>query len=71
MTIIKFPTQRHTTIPPDSLLDDAYEKLNTAIIIGWNQDDMLYFSSSESNRMEILWLLELAKQVLMDPEEDI
>ena len=40
--------------------------LSSIIVIGWDSEDKLFLSSSEAKKSELLWLLEKAKQCLMD-----
>jgi len=52
-------------IQADIVLKAAFEEMKGAIVIGYDNNDELYFASSYAGRGKILWLLEQAKQVLM------
>lgn len=50
---------------PERVLGRAAEaRLDSALVIGWDGDE-LYFASSIANGAEVLWLLEEAKAQLM------
>lgn len=52
-------------IPAEVILEKAKEPLKAgAIVLGWDQDDNLYFASSFASAGSILLLLELAKHEL-------
>ena len=54
-------------IPPEKILGGALEgNLSEAMVLGYDQDDEFYFSSSTGNIADMLLLLERAKQLLMD-----
>lgn len=54
-------------IPVQKVLQAALDlNLTSAIIIGYDQNGEEYFSSSEPDGAEILWLLERSKQRLID-----
>lgn len=44
--------------------------LDSVVIIGWNKDGEMFFSSSMGNGPECLWLIEKAKQSLLKAGED-
>ena len=51
---------------PDALLKVAQDKLESVVIIGFDKDGDLFFSSSESDGGAVLWLMELAKKELLE-----
>jgi hypothetical protein len=57
-----------TTLPlqPDRVLTSALGKLDNAVVIGWDKDGELWFASTEAGGPEVLWLLEKAKQALLE-----
>ena len=58
-------TSQH--IPVERVLDAAKERLNeTCLVLGWDEDDLLYVASSTSNAPELLWMIEKAKQALLE-----
>ena len=55
-------------IPVDKVLEEAKEKLDGVVLIGWDMDGDLYAASTYSDGGEVLWLLEKAKQSLLEAE---
>lgn len=53
-------------INPDKILDSAKDKLDSGIVIGWDKDDEFYIALSITKKSEIIYLLELAKQEILD-----
>ena len=57
-------------IPADRVLQGAMDEgLETAIVVGWDQDGELYFSSTTADGGNVLWLFELAKKGLLEDAE--
>ena len=56
-------------IPVDRVLEEAKEKLDTCILIGYDKWGDLYFASTVSDGGDVLWLLEKAKQALMNVDQ--
>lgn len=52
-------------LPVDSVLEEAKEQLESAVLIGWDNNGDLYFASTLADGGDVLWLLEKAKQMLM------
>jgi len=53
--------------PVERVLDLAKDELqNGCVILGWDEDNELFFASSIADGGEVLWLLEQAKQALLD-----
>jgi len=55
-------------LDPDIVLENTKGKLNNFVIIGWDLEGELYFSSTKADGGDILWLMEKAKQALLDVE---
>lgn len=53
-------------LPPDKMLAKAKGKLDDVIIIGVDKEGDLYFSASKADGGNALWLLEKAKQALLE-----
>ena len=54
-------------IPAEKILTKAIEaNLDTAIVVGFNQDGSLYFSSTTGDAGTCMFLFELAKRSLVD-----
>jgi len=57
-------------IPAGRVIDGAKEAdLETALVIGWDEDGEFYFASSKADGGCVLWLLELAKKELMGDDD--
>lgn len=57
-------------IPVDRILSAAIEAdLETAVVVGWDQDGNIYFASSSGYGPDVLWLLEKAKASLLTADE--
>lgn len=55
-------------LPPDRVLENAKEKLKSVVIMGWDQDDEIYFASSLADSGDVMWLMEWAKKKLLEVE---
>ena len=53
-------------ISPETVLEAALDKLQDAVVIGYDKEGEFYFASSKASGPEVLWLLELAKTFLID-----
>lgn len=52
---------------PNIMLEAAARAgLTDVVIIGWDKDGNLFFSASNGNGPECLWLIEQAKKALLD-----
>lgn len=51
---------------PDIVLENTKGKLDNFVIVGWDKEGELYFSSTKADGGEVIWLLEKAKQALLD-----
>lgn len=64
--VTDFPgVSRINTPVPKIMADAAGAKLETAVVIGWDKDGEFYFSSSEPNGAEVLWMLMAAVHELI------
>ena len=60
-----FPGQG--TYDADAMLDAARNAgLEDVVIIGWDKDGELFFSSNQESKPMILWLLKQAESFLLD-----
>jgi hypothetical protein len=54
-------------IPVERVLENAKDLVkDTVVVIGWDEDGGLYFASSKADGGDVLWLLEKAKQALLE-----
>ena len=61
-----FPGITNKDFDADVMLEAASgQGLDSVIVIGWDKDGDLFFSSSMSDGPEALWLLEKAKAALL------
>jgi len=66
--VVKFGGETRLDIDPNDVLEGAKDKLQNVIVIGWEDDKegSFWFASSQASGPEVIWLLELAKQRLLD-----
>ena len=69
--VIDFPGYTTLDSEPDMVLEKAKGQLNTALVLGWTDDDEIYFAGSTSNSADIVYLLEFAKQFFWELQEDM
>ena len=56
-------------IPPEDILEQAKGTCTDAVLVlGYDDDGAMYFSSSSADGGEVLWLLEQAKLALLTVE---
>jgi len=53
-------------VPIDHVLKEAQGKMISGVVIGYTEDDGLYFACSFGLTSEVSWVLEQAKAMLMD-----
>lgn len=54
-------------LPTERVLEEAKGRCKRGVLIlGWDDDDTLYFASSIADGGEVLWLMEKAKQALLE-----
>lgn len=69
--VIDLPVATTLPIPPERVLNAALAPgLERVLVVGWNPDGTMYFAGSHSDAPENLWLLELAKGVLLGRGSD-
>ena len=54
---------------PDIVLENAKGKLSNFVIMGWDKEGELYFASTFSDGGNVLWIMEKAKQALLNAGE--
>lgn len=52
-------------IPIEKVLDAAKDELTGVVLLGWDNNGELYFSSTMADGGEVIWLLEKCKQLLL------
>lgn len=56
-------------IPPERVLEAAKERCTSvAIVVGWAEDEEVYFAMSTGDPMAVLYALESAKFMLMNQQ---
>jgi hypothetical protein len=54
-------------IDPERILNRALaEEPESILVVGWSKDGSLYFDRSMASLPEALWLMEMAKKILLD-----
>ena len=70
-TVINFPGETRLETPiPKVLAHAAGANLTDCVVIGWDKEGDLFFSSSSPSGPEVLWLIEQAKKSLMGVYDD-
>ena len=65
--VVDFPGITRLDLPPNKVMANAMKAgLESAIIIGENEDGDLIFFLSQADAADALWLLEKAKKALLD-----
>lgn len=65
--IIPFTGVTKLDLPPDRILDQAMDKLEGVVIIGWEKETgELYTASSLADGGEVIWMLEKTKLKLLE-----
>ena len=68
--VINLSVETSLDIPVDRILSAAIEAdLETAVVVGWDQDGNMYFASLSGYGTDVLWLLEKAKASLLTADE--
>lgn len=67
--VIELDCYTRLDLPPDKILENAKEKLNSVVLIGWDEQGELYFAGSYADARDVLWIIEKAKQLLFKIEE--
>lgn len=64
--VFNFPRGEHAyQVNPDEILREAEEKLDFALVLGWDKDDCLYLTMSENRSADIIYILEKAKHIIL------
>jgi len=67
--VIKFDGLTKLDLPPDQILEEAKDKLQGCMVIGYETNGDLYVASSYADARDILWVLEQVKAVLFEMEK--
>lgn len=68
--IINFPRPKYGPIPVEDVIQGAVEaKMKDIVIIGYDENGMEYFASSNADGGVVLWLLERLKKMLLEVPE--
>lgn len=54
--------------PVDYVLEETKGKLDSCVIMGFNEHDELYFAASMADGGDVLWLIEQCKLALLQVE---
>lgn len=66
-SIIPLGNITRLNIPTDRVLDACKGHCSAGVVVvGWDDDGQLYFASSIADGGDVMWLLEKAKQALME-----
>ena len=64
--IVDFTGETTLPIHPDRILKNAIGELETVVICGWDKDDNIYFAMSDNRKADVLYIMEICKQLLME-----
>ena len=64
--VIELPVITRLDSPADSVLENNMGALNDVVLIGYDKDGEFFFASNKADGAEVLWLLEKAKQELLN-----
>ena len=64
--IIQFRGVNRLDIQPNKVLKGAVDQLDHVFIAGYDKDGEFYFASSMADGGDVLWLMEKAKNFLMN-----
>jgi hypothetical protein len=53
-------------VPVERVLDGLEETLESVVVIGWDKEGEMVFASSMADGGDVLWLLEKAKNLLLE-----
>lgn len=68
--VIDLDTLTKADIPSEKLLQKAIEAgVTNVVIIGYDTSGKLWFASSDASCGDVIWLLEVAKKLMLDHEE--
>lgn len=56
-------------LDPDVVLEGAKGSMQTVVLVGFDNDGDLYFSSTAADGGTVIWLLEQAKKALLEIED--
>lgn len=69
--VVRFPGITSHDLPPETVYDMAKEAdLQDIVIIGWDADGHFYYNATTADSFKALWLLEKAKQALLNAGDD-
>lgn len=65
--VVEFDGITTADIPSEKLLQKAIDnKVEHVVIIGYDPEGKLYFASSDSSCGDVIWLIEMAKKMLLE-----
>lgn len=59
--VVSFRGVTKLDLDPDTVLENTKGQLKQFVIIGYDQDDEFFFSSTMADGGDVVWMLELAK----------
>ncbi len=68
--VVYFDGQTKLDIPADRVLETAVGTLDSVVVIGYDKEGNEYVAASTSNLPDVLWLLERAKKMLLEHNEE-
>ena len=69
--VVIFPGISRLDIPVERVIEGAKNaKLESAVVMGWDDAGVLYFASSYADGGDVLWLMEKAKMALLNVQAE-
>ncbi len=68
--IVQFNGITRLDLPPDRILSNAMEQLESVVIIGYDTQGNEYFATNLADGGTVLWLLERCKKDLLELIDD-
>lgn len=64
--VLPFTGLTTVDVPANRILEGVKDELDSVVVLGWDKEDSFYFAVSHGKKADILYLLELAKQSIME-----
>jgi coenzyme F420-reducing hydrogenase delta subunit len=67
MKILKFPDLEDTKTKPVDALNDALEAgLKSVLIIGFDEENLMYYTGSSLNKAQAAWMCDVFKNLIIN-----
>ena len=67
MSVVLLDEYAEQKTPIEDVLKGAKENIKSnLVVIGWDEEDTMYLATSSLTNKDVLWLLESAKNIIME-----